>query len=155
MNDRLRSGSGTHSSRHLLPLALLTWASVAGGQEAPSAAPAPIAAAPIAKPTAAAAQSPAPKAPEADSKPIKPAEPIQLYLGSARDLLTQEKWDTIIAAQPTDPADEGDLPSLGDADVEVEGKRRAPNVPGGFGGLFWAMRHPTQAWRIFMPAPSE
>jgi hypothetical protein len=62
----------------------------------------------------------------------------------------------MVASQVTDPADEGDLPALGhDADVEVEGKRRAPNVPGGFAGLFWALRHPTQAWRIFTPAPSE
>lgn len=164
MSDRLRSGSGTHSSRHLVLLALLTWAAVAAGQEAgqevskEAAAPSPHAAvaAASAAPAPAAAESAVAKSSQPDSKPTTISPPLQLYLGSAKDLLRQEQWDTIVASQATDPADEDDLPALGhDADVEVEGKRRAPNVPGGFGGLFWALRHPTQAWRIFVPAPSE
>jgi len=35
--------------------------------------------------------------------------------------------------------------------VEVRSDPDTPNVPGGFGALFWALRHPTQAWRIFTP----
>lgn len=37
------------------------------------------------------------------------------------------------------------------ATVEVRTDPDSPNVPGGFGALFWALRHPTQAWRIFTP----
>jgi len=37
------------------------------------------------------------------------------------------------------------------ATVEVRTDPDTPNVPGGFGALFWALRHPTQAWRIFTP----
>jgi len=35
--------------------------------------------------------------------------------------------------------------------VEVKTDPRAPDVPGGFGALWWALQHPTQAWRIFTP----
>lgn len=156
MSDRLRSGSGTHCSRHLLSLALLTWAGFASAQEAHTASPQPAAPAASAVSAAPVAESTAAKPAPTDSKAPLDSPPIQLYLGAAKELLPQEQWDTMVASQATDPADEGDLPALGnDADVEVEGKRKAPNVPGGFGGLFWAMRHPTQAWRIFLPAPSE
>ena len=27
-----------------------------------------------------------------------------------------------------------------------------PDVPGGFGAIWWAMNHPSQAWRILAPA---
>ena len=36
--------------------------------------------------------------------------------------------------------------------VQVKGDSNAPNVPGGFGALWWAVNHPAQAWRIFTPA---
>lgn len=39
--------------------------------------------------------------------------------------------------------------------VEVESTRPAPDVPSGLGALFWAIRHPTQAWRVIFPAPSR
>ncbi len=35
--------------------------------------------------------------------------------------------------------------------VQVRAPPTAPDVPGGFGALWWALRHPTQAWRIFAP----
>jgi hypothetical protein len=38
--------------------------------------------------------------------------------------------------------------------VEVEGTRPAPDVPPGIMSLPWAARHPSQAWRIFLPVPS-
>jgi len=37
------------------------------------------------------------------------------------------------------------------ATVQVEGAKNTPDVPGGFGALWWALRHPSQAWRIFTP----
>jgi hypothetical protein len=36
--------------------------------------------------------------------------------------------------------------------IQVKGANDAPDVPGGFGALWWAMKHPSQAWRIFSPA---
>jgi hypothetical protein len=37
--------------------------------------------------------------------------------------------------------------------VQVEGTRPEVYVPGGLASLPWAVMHPTQAWRIFMPVP--
>jgi hypothetical protein len=35
--------------------------------------------------------------------------------------------------------------------VSVKGESNAPEVLGGFGALWWALNHPSQAWRIFTP----
>jgi len=46
-------------------------------------------------------------------------------------------------------------------EVEVEGQRtriipNTPDIPGGIAAPFWALAHPTQAWRIFLPlAPDQ
>jgi len=37
--------------------------------------------------------------------------------------------------------------------VRVEAARPEVYVPGGIASLPWAIRHPTQAWRIFLPVP--
>ena len=39
--------------------------------------------------------------------------------------------------------------------VEVEGRRPAVDVPSGLLAIPWAIRHPTQSWRIFAPIPSK
>jgi hypothetical protein len=36
--------------------------------------------------------------------------------------------------------------------VSVKGEKDAPDVPGGFGAIWWAFNHPSQSWRIFAPA---
>lgn len=36
--------------------------------------------------------------------------------------------------------------------VQVKGAPNTPDVPGGFGAIWWALKHPSQAWRIFAPA---
>lgn len=38
--------------------------------------------------------------------------------------------------------------------VQVEGSRPEVYVPGGLASLPWAVMHPTQAWRIFLPVPA-
>lgn len=38
--------------------------------------------------------------------------------------------------------------------VQVEGARPEVYVPGGLASLPWAVMHPTQAWRIFLPVPA-
>jgi hypothetical protein len=35
--------------------------------------------------------------------------------------------------------------------VSVKGESEAPDVPGGFGAIWWALNHPSQAWRILTP----
>ena len=45
-------------------------------------------------------------------------------------------------------------------EVEVEGRRsrlepRIPDIPGGILAPFWALLHPTQAWRILLPLPPD
>ena len=37
--------------------------------------------------------------------------------------------------------------------VQVQGTRPEVYVPGGIASLPWAVMHPTQAWRIFLPVP--
>jgi hypothetical protein len=37
--------------------------------------------------------------------------------------------------------------------VQVEGTRPEVYVPGGLASLPWAVMHPAQAWRIFLPVP--
>jgi hypothetical protein len=139
MNDCAGGGTGGHSSRRILPVALLLYLSGAWAQEAADPEP---------------AQTPATVPAESQEKrPADPSPPLDLYLGSAKELLPQGQWDTIIASQPDDSAEQGDLPALGhDEDVQVEGTKQAPKVPSGIAGLFWALRHPTQAWRVFAPA---
>jgi hypothetical protein len=39
--------------------------------------------------------------------------------------------------------------------VRVEGARPDVYVPGGLASLPWAIRNPTQAWRIFLPVPAS
>ncbi len=140
MSDREHVWWGGHSSRRLMPAGLLVLSlSAAWAQEA-------------AKP----ADEPAkPVTPAADKPHEEPAAPIKLYLGEARDLLPPEQWETLVATQPSD-SDDSDLPSIGpEDDVRVKGDRPAPKVPSGIAGLFWALRHPTQAWRALTPAPAS
>jgi hypothetical protein len=48
---------------------------------------------------------------------------------------------------PEEPID------IDEQQVQVEGSRPEIYVPGGLASLPWAVMHPTQAWRIFMPVP--
>jgi hypothetical protein len=51
-----------------------------------------------------------------------------------------------------DPYEE--IQRMKDEQVKVEGSRPDPNLPIGILSLPWAVMHPTQAWRIFLPVPS-
>ena len=61
---------------------------------------------------------------------------------------------TVIPAQelkePLPTIDE-QIESQESTTVSVKGEAPAPDVPGGFGALWWAVRHPSDAWRIFTP----
>ncbi|HEY3784036.1 MAG TPA: hypothetical protein VGL55_02020 [Steroidobacteraceae bacterium] len=53
-------------------------------------------------------------------------------------------------AQPL-PTEDQQASEADSETVDVRTDPDTPNVPGGFGALWWAMRHPTQVWRIFAP----
>jgi hypothetical protein len=90
------------------------------------------------------------------AQPVPPKK-INLYRGQAEELLSDTRWKNLLAMQPApEPeavSDSRDWSNAGDpVTVKVEGTKTQPEVPGGIASLFWALRHPTQAWRIFAPA---
>ncbi len=50
---------------------------------------------------------------------------------------------------------EPDEPHESSPGVEIKGKRPVAPSSVGLMALPWALRHPSQAWRIFLPIPSE
>jgi len=49
-----------------------------------------------------------------------------------------------------------DVSESAETTVDVAGARHDLIIaPSGFAGLAWAARHPTQAWRLFVPSPSN
>lgn len=71
---------------------------------------------------------------------------LDLRLGNIRRYVPEQLW-----ASP--------LPGEMEA-VEVVGRPGTPDmaetrpVPGGLGGLWWAVRRPGQAWRLLLPDPN-
>ncbi len=65
-----------------------------------------------------------------DVRSVVPAEELQEPLPSNDQITETQEADT----------------------VQIKGEKNAPDVPGGFGALWWALNHPSQAWRIFAPA---
>jgi hypothetical protein len=95
----------------------------------------------------AAAQEPSssPAAPQA-----KPTQPLDLRAPDIFDIFTPQEI-TVVLARTFDRNIEG---------VEVEGERvieraATPKIWSGLATPFWALAHPTQAWRIFAPLPPD
>jgi len=82
-------------------------------------------------------------APEAD--PPKEFQ-LDLRLGDLRRFVSAEELDTPIPEQLDD--------------VTIWAHSETPDmvetrpVPGGLGGIFWGIWHPTQFWRLFVPDPN-
>jgi hypothetical protein len=53
---------------------------------------------------------------------------------------------------PTD-SEEAEAVTIAAAPLLAEEEPDGQRSPGGFAALYWAGRHPTQAWRIFLPLP--
>ena len=88
--------------------------------------------------------APAPPGQAATKDGAKPQQPLNL---SAPDIRT-----VVSPAELKEPV-QTDQQEAQDADtIQVKGEASAPDVPGGFGALWWALNHPSQAWRIFAPA---
>lgn len=72
--------------------------------------------------------------------------PLNLTAPDIRTVVSQEELQ-----EPMPTADQQAQSEESDT-VQVKGAPNTPDVPGGFGALWWALNHPTQAWRIFAPA---
>lgn len=86
----------------------------------------------------------------ARTAPAAPAKPLDLKPPNITDLYTSEQLEAML--------DKMDAQHL--EGVEVEGERIqapkfTPEIWQGIGAPFWALLHPTQAWRIFGPIPPD
>jgi hypothetical protein len=85
-----------------------------------------------------------------DKAPAAPPKPLDLRAPDITKLYTPRQLDRLIAKMEFDNIEE----------IEVEGARVpaptfTPRVWPGIAAPFWALFHPTQAWRIFAPLPPD
>jgi hypothetical protein len=77
---------------------------------------------------------------------LETGQPLDLRLGDVRRYVPAREWTAPLPEQLEE--------------VEVVGRTGTPDmvetrpVPMGLGALFFAVRHPTQIWRIFVPDPN-
>jgi hypothetical protein len=77
---------------------------------------------------------------------LEPGQVLDLRLGDIRRHVPARQWSAPLPERLED--------------VEVIGRQGTPDmvetrpVPMGLGALFFAARHPTQIWRIFVPDPN-
>jgi hypothetical protein len=80
----------------------------------------------------------------ADAKTGK-ARPLNLNAPDVRSVVPmQELKEPLPTTAEQNAAEETNT-------VQVAGDSNTPDVPGGFGALWWAIRNPAQAWRIVAP----
>lgn len=93
------------------------------------------------------AVEPASRAPaaEAAKKSAPPAKPLDLRIGDIRKYMTPEEFQAL-SVQP----DESNTVVV-QANAPQLPMKSALDVPGGIVAPFWALAHPTQAWRLFLP----
>lgn len=72
-------------------------------------------------------------------------KPLDLRVGDIRKYMTPEEFRALLA-----PADESNTVIV-KADVPLAPMRSELDVPGGLVAPFWALAHPAQAWRLFLP----
>jgi hypothetical protein len=90
----------------------------------------------------------APNTPPA--QPVASTKPLDLRPPDITKLYTSEQLQQLMAKIDRENIEE----------IEVEGARVpaptfTPQVWPGIAAPFWALLHPTQAWRIFMPLPPD
>jgi hypothetical protein len=78
-------------------------------------------------------------------KPRADAKPLDLRIGSIRSYMTPEEFRAL-----SDPPDEANT-IIVQADAPLVPMRSDLDVPGGIIAPFWALAHPTKAWRLFLP----
>ena len=73
------------------------------------------------------------------------AQPLNLNAPDVRSVVpVQELKEPLPGPEEQNAAEETNT-------VQVAGDSNTPDVPGGFGALWWAIRNPSQAWRILAP----
>jgi hypothetical protein len=72
-------------------------------------------------------------------------KPLNLAAPDIRTVVSPEELKEPLPSDEITETEESDT-------VSVKGEANAPDVPGGFGALWWALNHPSQAWRILAPA---
>ena len=120
----------------------ITLAICAVAEGAEPSASTPVLASPA--PSVKAAAAPVPNITPAD-KPV-PAKPLDLRVGHVRSYMMPNEYQAVL-----------DVPDADANTVVVEGRREllpfkseAP-IPGGLAAPFWALAHPLQGLRIFLP----
>jgi hypothetical protein len=83
--------------------------------------------------------------------PVKPAPGTSAH--AALDLRAPDIRRVFPAAELAVPLQDPDEAVAVQETVQVEGQREQTPVSVGIMALPWAVLHPTQAWRIFMPLP--
>jgi hypothetical protein len=83
--------------------------------------------------------------------PVKPAAGSVAH--AALDLRAPDIRRVFPAAELALPLQDPDEATAVQETVQVEGQRQQTPVSVGIMALPWAVLHPTQAWRIFMPLP--
>ncbi len=84
--------------------------------------------------------------PTAEPGAVANRPPLRLKVGDVRSYMTPFEYRAAIVA-----------PDAERSAVVVEGRRLPPELqslktmPRGVPALFWALRHPLQSWRIFLP----
>jgi hypothetical protein len=94
------------------------------------------------------AKSPSTKSgtPSASKDGTSAKRPLNL---TAPDVRTVVSADELKEPLPSDEQ----ITEVQEADtVSIKGEGVPADVPGGFGALWWALNHPSQAWRILAPA---
>jgi hypothetical protein len=81
----------------------------------------------------------------ANARPKPPGKLLDLRIGDIRKYMTPEEFRALSA-----PLDEANTVIV-KADAPLLPMKSALDVPGGIVAPFWALAHPTQAWRLFMP----
>jgi hypothetical protein len=75
-----------------------------------------------------------------------PAKPLDLRLGDIRRYITPEDYRALMGA----PAMEANTVIV-QADAPLLPVKSSQPIPGGIMAPFWALAHPTQAWRLLVP----
>ena len=86
----------------------------------------------------------------AQRPPAAPVKQLDLRTPDITKLYTRKQLETLIAKMEAEALEE----------IEVEGARVpsptfTPRIWPGIAAPFWALLHPTQAWRIFAPIPPD
>lgn len=102
------------------------------------------------------ATEPPKQAPAPATRPVQPAKaaaepgdeaakPLDLRIGDVREYMTPEEFRALISLP-----DESNTVVV-KADAPLVPMKSPLDVPGGIMAPFWALAHPTQAWRLFLP----